>query len=173
MALGQTFNVSSSTMSDLEAFVCVLYGRPTLLDVNKAQYNLFCAKGSSTAQLPPCRDALQQHAKRANYQAAIWWHALHPWTEAQSANGHGWSIGSDNSITVNWTTQLPAPQQLLELVSCSCKKGCGTAMCSCHSNGMQCTDVCQCVDCVNRSQEGESLADESSDNGDASGDESS
>lgn len=173
MELGQTFNVSSSTMRDLEAFVCALYGRPTLLDVNEARYNLFCAKGSSTAQLPPCRDALQQHAKRANYQAAIWRRALQPWTEAPSANGHGWSIGSDNSITINWTTQLPAPQQLLELVSCSCKKGCGTAMCSCHSNGMQCTDVCQCVDCVNRSQEGESLADESSDNGDASGDESS
>ena len=139
----------------------------------QAQYNLFCAKGSSNAQVPPCRDTLQQHAKRVNYQAAIWHRTLHPWTEAPSANGHGWSIGSDNTITVYWTTKLPAPQQLLELVSCFCKKGCGTDMCSCHSNCMQCTDMCQCVDCVNRSQEGESLADENSDNGDASGDECS
>ena len=46
-------------------------------------------------------------------------------------------------------------------------------MCSCHRNGIQCTDVCQCVDCVKCLQEGETLADESDDNGDASGDESS
>ena len=63
-----------------------------------------------------------------------------------SVNDHGWSIGSDNSIIINWITQVPAPQQLLELVSCSCIKECGKARCSCHSNSIQCTDVCQCVD---------------------------
>ena len=86
--------------------------------------------------------------------STIWWGALHPWAEAPSASGHGWSIGNDNSITINWITQLPAPQQLLELVSCSCKRDCVATKCSCCSSGKQCTDVCQCVHCVNRSQEG-------------------
>ena len=125
MALGQTFNVSSSTTRDLKAFVCALYGRPTLLDVNERRYKLFCAKGNSTTQLPPCRDVLQQHAKRANYQAAIWRCALHPWTEASSANGHRWLMAvTIPSPSTRLCTQLPAPLQLLELVSCSCKKGC-------------------------------------------------
>ena len=61
----------------------------------------------------------------------------------------------------------------LKLVFCSCKKGFGMAMCSCCSNGMQCTDVCQCVDCLNCLQEGQSLADENSDNSVPSGDETS
>ena len=73
------------------------------------------------------------------------------------------------SLSTNWITELPAPRQLLELVFCSFKKDYGTAMCSCCSNGMHCTDVCQGVDCVNRLQEGESLADECSDNGDPRG----
>ena len=39
---------------------------------------------------------------------------------------------------------LPAPQQLLDLISCSCKKGCKSRQCSCVSNSLKCTDVCHC-----------------------------
>lgn len=71
--LGQTFDaISPQMMSHLEAFVCSLYGKANLTDVNEACYKLFCAKGCSTSLLPPCRDALQLHAKCANYQAAVW-----------------------------------------------------------------------------------------------------
>ena len=146
-----------------------MYGRPALHDVNEARYKLFCAKGSSTAQLLPCKDALELDAKRANYQAAIWRRSLQPQPVVPSPNGQGWSVDSSNSITVNWLTLLPAPQQLLELVSCSCKKGCSTGLCSCCRNGMPCTDVCQCVDCTNRQDEGESSADECNDVGPDSG----
>ena len=70
--LGQSFELSPTLFNDLEAFVCAMYGRPALHDVIEARYKLFCAKGSSTAQLLPCKDALELHAKWANYQAAIW-----------------------------------------------------------------------------------------------------
>ena len=171
--LGQSFELSPTLLRDLEAFVCAMDGRPALHDVNEARYKLFCAKGSSTAQLPPCKDALELHAKRANYQAAIWRRSLQPQPVVPSPNGQGWSVDSSNSIPVNWLTLLPAPQQLLELVSCSCKKGCGTGLCSCCRNGMPCTDVCQCVDCTNRQDEGESSADECNDVGPDSGNDSS
>ena len=41
--------------------------------------------------------------------SAIWRRTLHPRTEAPSANSHGWLIGSNNSITINWIIELPAP----------------------------------------------------------------
>ena len=47
--------------------------------------------------------------------SAVWLCALHPRTDASSANCHGWSIGTNNKITINWIIELPAPQQLLEL----------------------------------------------------------
>ena len=36
----------------------------------------FCAKQGQPQGLPPCQDALRNHTMCANYQAAIWRHAL-------------------------------------------------------------------------------------------------
>ena len=69
---GKTFNVTPKLMSSAEAFVCSLYHQPKLNVVNKARCKIFCSKGCSTSQLPPCHNALQLHIKRANYQAAVW-----------------------------------------------------------------------------------------------------
>ena len=38
----------------------------------------------------------------------------------------------------------PAPRAIINLVKCSCKKGCGTNICSCKKNGIVCTEACQC-----------------------------
>ena len=76
--LGESFELSDDQFAKLERFVCALYGRPEIRDVNKLRYKLFCSNRSSSSLLPPCRDALHVHAKRANYQAAVWQHALQP-----------------------------------------------------------------------------------------------
>ena len=41
-----------------------------------------------------------------------------------------------------------APQELLELLSCSCKKYCGKRKCCCLLTGLPCTDMCL-VECDN------------------------
>ena len=64
----------------------------------------------------------------------------------------GWEV--KNSLLVPQKTELPpAPKVLLELVSCKCKKGCGTS-CGCRKSGLPCTDICincaemGCTNCV-------------------------
>ena len=148
----KSFELSDDQFAMLEAFVCAMYGRPTVRDVNELPYKLFCAKGSSSPQLPPCRDALLLHARRANYQAAVWRLALEPRPHIPSPDSHGWKV-EEGKLSIHWLNQLPAARQLMEFVSCGCKKGCKTARCSCRKNGLMCTDICNCLDCSNCSND--------------------
>jgi len=46
---------------------------------------------------------------------------------------------------------LLAPEQVLQLISCGCKKfGCITRGCVCRMHGLPCTDLCNCVSCENK-----------------------
>ena len=56
-------------------------------------------------------------------------------------------------LSIHWLNQLPAPRQLMEFVSCGCKKGCKTARCSCSDNGLICTDICNGLDYTNCSND--------------------
>ena len=77
-------------------------------------------------------------------------------------DGHGWMVNREkNTISIEWIKELPAPQQLLELISCSCKKGCKSGFCSCFSGTMKCTDVCQCINCENSVNDSETSSDDS------------
>ena len=134
--------------------MCALYGKPTVTDVNSLRYQLFCLHSGNTEQLPPCRDALVQHMKRAVYQSAIWRRALEARPIVPSPDGHGWTVEGEE-LRVHWMEQCPAPDALLELVSCGCSSGCSTRRCSCKSNGMLCTDICQCDKCACENQYGE------------------
>ena len=40
----------------------------------------------------------------------------------------------------------PALDNMLNLINCSCKKGCKTNACTFKLNGLQCTELCQCTD---------------------------
>ena len=59
---------------------------------------------------------------------------------------------------------LPAPEAVLELVNCKCKKSkCQTRSCTCFKNNLRCTEACSCTDCANRDavvQEENSYGDE-------------
>ena len=74
MSFGMEWSVTESKFDTMQAFICCLYSLNTSITcVNRMRYEIFRAKqgGISSAQLPPCKDALMQHTKRANYQAAI------------------------------------------------------------------------------------------------------
>ena len=43
----------------------------------------------------------------------------------------------------------PAPDEILENVECSCKKGCASNRCSCVKANLSCTSLCKCLDCSN------------------------
>lgn len=68
--------------------------------------------------IPPKTDALYQHCRTANYQAAIMKRCLTGKMCAPSPIGNGWDI-EDGQLAVNWMTKNPAPDTVLQVVNCS------------------------------------------------------
>lgn len=158
--LGKSFNLDQSTFDILCKYVCHLYGQSSAENVNDARYKAFCMASSALPELsmPPTSDALHQHCKRANYQAAIMRHSLKAMMCAPSPVGNGWHL-EDGELTVTWMTRNPAPESVLQVVHCSCKQGkCETGRCSCMSARLSCTDFCLCQNCANVSKETEERA---------------
>lgn len=150
--LGKHVPPKEDIFSDIEAFICTLYGTPGT-DVNSLRYQMFCkAKNLQSHHLPPTQDSLRKHILRANYQAAIWKRATVGYTDLPSPVGEGW-IMVDGALTIDWMSNSPAPSAILQLASCACKTGCQTPRCSCFGRRLPCTDACSCADsCQNSSQ---------------------
>ena len=73
--LGKEWDLPPKLTEKLEELTCLLYFSNTVTTkVNELRYQLFCSRRGEieSHQLPPCRDCLVKHAKRANYQVAIW-----------------------------------------------------------------------------------------------------
>ena len=134
----------------LEKFVCKIYAsKSNISDVNECRYILFTSRRGEidSVHLPPCKDALHQHAMRANYLAGLWRQSLVNEMEIPSALDHGWKEAS-GQLRPLWMTCLPAPEAVLELLSCDCKKFCGES-CPCKNNNMKCTMMCKVHPCDN------------------------
>ena len=125
--LGRSWQMSNELFAKLEAFTCHLYvSNRAIVEVNQCHYQLFTSKRGNmiSAQLPPCRDCLFQHAKRANYQAAIWRRSLECTPEVIPPTDCGWSTDDSGDLEILWMTGPPAPSAVLELMSCSCVRHC-------------------------------------------------
>jgi hypothetical protein len=140
--LGVSWDVSDELIDILEHFVCDLYGMK-LSDVNLLRYQLHCARSGKVEpeSLPPCRSSLKLHVLRANYQAAVWRRAVFATADIPSPDGHGWEV-NDGNIKIKWLGSKPAPEEVLEMLSCVCKKTCTIDSCCCLKAGLKCTDMC-------------------------------
>jgi hypothetical protein len=154
--LGQDWDLSSTLMNNLEAVTCQKYTtKSTTTAINDLRYQLFCARKGEieSHQLPPCRDCLVKHAQRANYQAAIWRRCLQQDPQMPTPVGRGWKMELEDEreqLVVDWMEGKPAPDAILELLSCNCKKQCSSSRCVCVANGLRCTDMCRLQDCENQ-----------------------
>ncbi|KAL8594843.1 hypothetical protein ACOMHN_016084 [Nucella lapillus] len=154
--LGKDWELSGEFFEKLEQFTCKLYApkQPTT-GVNELRYQLFCAKNGDieSHQLPPCQDCLWKHAQRANYQAGLWRRCLENDPQAPDPVGSGWTVervdGKD-ILAIDWMNVQPAPDAVLELLACSCRKECTTEVCVCLMNGLKCTDMCKLQTCDNQ-----------------------
>ena len=165
--LGTNWEVSDALMKKLEKFTCQLYATKYGGDINQLRYHMLCVKKGDieSHQLPPCKDTLQMHIKRANYQVAIWRRSLEQEPDIPGPEGHGWKIKSHdgkNALVVDWMNGEPAPQALLDFLACTCKKQCKLPQCDCMNNGLKCTDMCTLVECSNWGSGNESDEDEDS-----------
>ena len=169
--LGEEWDLSPQLLNELEAFTCLLYApKGSAVKVNDLRYNLFCAKKGEieSHQLPPCRDCLEKHAQRANYQAGIWKRCLEQDPQVPSPVGRGWKIETEEGVeqlVVHWMEGQPAPDAVLDLLACTCPKKCTLPKCECMANGLKCTDMCKLPDCDNQPSisDSEESADEDED----------
>ena len=77
--IGEIWTLSPDILLSLEEITCNLYvSHSNIKCVNEMRYNLFRHKNSEidSSQSPPCKDSLQLHIIRVNYQAAIWKRSL-------------------------------------------------------------------------------------------------
>ena len=107
--------------------------------------------------------------ERANFQSYEWKHALEN-NSRQYPEEHGW-IKKDGALVVEWLRQKPAPELMLEFVSCKCKKSkCSNGMCDCFLVGLSCMNVCRWLSCANGTSAQDEELREGNENG--SGDDS-
>ena len=90
-SIGQGWDLDSVDLQLVEKFVCRLYGKEQTESVNVARYEIFQAKFKTDTALPPNRDSLVCHTKRANYQAAIHRRSLLSKINAPSPTSSGWT----------------------------------------------------------------------------------
>ena len=101
-----------------------MYGFKSLSGVNEARYKKFCSskwKIPEPQQLPPTSDELLQHCKHVAYVTGIVKRAIEQNPDVPSPHGYGWKTSS-HTLEIEWMTKSPAPESILELISCNCKK---------------------------------------------------
>lgn len=147
MALGDSWDINEELFNLLEEFVCDLYGKKIRSSVDLLRYQLHCAKGGNVDPelLPPCRSSLKLHVLRANYQAGIWRRATTAIPDTPTPHGQGWEVTDDSFISLKWLGSKPAPEEILEMLACVCKKSCTMDSCCCLKAGLKCTDMCTLV----------------------------
>ena len=113
--LGETWTIPEEVKADLETFTCVIYGRHRFTSVNDLRHQLLKERCGNDpllenhnvdlASMPPCKETLQEHIKRSNYQVAIWKRALEPMSDVPAAStGHGW-IDVNGTLEPKWSTE--------------------------------------------------------------------
>ena len=114
-----------------------------------------CAKGCVYPErLPPTEGAAIQHSLRAFLQ-------IHDWMALRCTSLdptlYGWTKeGAQNDYEPVGSLQPIAPEALQNLISCGCKTGCSTNICSCRKNGLQCMTfctVCRGSECSNSKEQ--------------------
>jgi len=94
------------------------------------------AEGES---LPPTTGSLKLHIRRAHYIAMIWRRATESHPSLPSPAAYGWELLAEEGVyTPIRCAHPPAPEAVINLVKCGCKKGC-TGLCSCSKNNIPCT----------------------------------
>lgn len=150
--LGQSWDVSKELFQRIKEFTCHMYAaNSSTVEVNQARYQLFCTKRGEveSSQLPPCRDCLFLNVERANYQAAIWKSSLQSNPVVPSPTEHGWKE-DEGKLALYWMRSPPAPDVVLELLTCKCVRSCKMPSCTCLSNGLAYTDMCKLQTCSNQ-----------------------
>ena len=145
--LGKSDKPAAETMIALEKFVCQLYlpGTQTS-EVKQLRWWLFRKTQAQSEKLPPTQDALYYAVLRSHYQSMVWDNDKVAMPNLPTPQEYGWEL--DNGLWKEvMTTQLPAPDAIINLIKCGCLSSkCTTRQCKCSKAGLPCTELCKCAD---------------------------
>ena len=134
--LCDTGDLNEQTLVAISEFVCVLYCPKgvAIKRLKDLRWYLFCKQMAERDRLPPTEEALKQHILRAKLQAVVWSQAHLPNQELPNPLIHGWKMDGIH-YKPNTTMLKPAPDAILEMVLCICKRSkCTSERCSCRAN---------------------------------------
>ena len=139
-------------MDIIEKYTVLVYDKLSKeTKVNVARRSLV-ARGRTIDRIPPTKDALILHTRRAAYQAGhIWGNAIIPAPEIPQVTEWGWKL--DNScLSPVWTLLPEAAKACRHFIKCKCRVICKNR-CSCLTAGLQCTELCSCKGDCDRSMD--------------------
>lgn len=119
-----------------------LYNAPVnIRSLNKHRFDVFRKTVASSkklvqlSRLPPSIDAAKEHFYRVYLQIQSW--------RGNKLDPRDWGWEEHNGkLTPVLTKKSPAPDTLLNLISCACTKTC-EHNCSCRKAGMRCSTICK------------------------------
>ena len=143
--LGQ-ITLTEDDIKQCVKFIFSLYPttKITLSSLDELRYLLFCQKRQRSEALPPTSDSFIQHLKRANYQVLVWRKSLVGNQDLPEPQCSGWKE-EDGVLCPILMTSNPAPESIIKLTTCNCKKSLCRSTCSCANNGLCCTEACFCM----------------------------
>lgn len=134
-----------------EKFILALYGQKKHTSLNEARYFMFTKLTNKSKlrsnfaleKLPPTSEAAHQHLFRVYLQVQTWL------GNTLEATDWGWKIDNikengsyRKTLTPILSSKPFAPDDLLHLVSCSCKTAC-LKYCGCRKVGLNCSAMCE------------------------------
>ena len=145
--LSMADGVTETILTSLGSFVCAAFSPKGIYikTIPELRWHLFCKHLAESDKLPPTLGALRQHVLRVHIQARIWGQASIAMQDQEvDLMQNGYHKDSHDQMKPTMTDALPTPMAIIEMVSCKCKTDCSTARCSCRTNNLSCTDLCQC-----------------------------
>lgn len=144
---GLVNDLPNGIIDQMERYLCLLYktGGISECTLRELRWALFAQKGKEGQQLPPTLGTLIPHTYRAFYMARVWKLSQKPCPQIPSPTNYYWE-SVDGRLRPVCCINPPAPEALLELRKCNCKKGCEKRSCGCQKNNLRCTDMCGCGD---------------------------
>lgn len=122
-------DIPQETLNTLEGYVCKLYGKPNLKDIDKARLECFIKTYGCTSEknpllfkkkinaqnFPPCKSVLLQKFRRTNQIAAIWTNATKVTPTFYDPLNNGW-IQKENKFDILWFDGPQTPIQLGDIL---------------------------------------------------------
>lgn len=126
---GYNASLSKEQIESVERFICAMYGKPNLSNINDARFDIFydhCnpkpnqspfknLKNFDSAMIPPCKNVLLLKVKRMNQICSIWNNATQNEPTFYDPLENGWSF-NNNKFSPIWFDGPQAPACLNDII---------------------------------------------------------